>query len=518
MSIYFSNIWQALKKHRFYCALFIFCFFSAIGMGFNIWLGFGLNIITGFFLYLIIFNYFKSAFRILVGLNALIVGSYYAFGIQYGEFNQETLSILLATNVRETLEFLYLPLYFYAPLFFMIILGGLVIKWSFQNIPPIFNHNNKNDIFIVIFFIVLNLLPMGKNYLQYQEKDFFLSNQLFPVTFPYVPALIRQTQFSLGAPWNITKSEPKYKNFVLIIGESVNAQYTSLYHYPLNTTPFLKSIHGMVFENYIAPAPNTINALARSFYFWNRKKEMFGNNNMISLANSVGFKTHWHSNQEVKENRWNLDKYASKQAQIFEPEKPFNYDDDLLPIFKKHFKNRSYQQPNLFILHLNGSHSVACIRLREHQREHLTFFIKNKNASCYLETLIQTDKLIAEVVNELKQSGESYSLIYFSDHGAKYNEEREQIVHNFEDKQGYHVPFIKISSDDSPEQIRYSAYRVGFDFLKMFAQWIGVEEERLKLDYEFFSNQEIGKPIEVYNMKEMIPFEQLKSEPILLPN
>ncbi|HEP1082400.1 TPA: sulfatase-like hydrolase/transferase, partial [Pasteurella multocida] len=98
--------------------------------------------------------------------------------------------------------------------------------------------------------------------------------------------------------WNIQSVDSKYDNYVLVIGESMRADYMSLYGYPIDTTPFLKKTKEIIFDNYISSAPNTQPSLLHSLY----DKEGYNikaNNNIINLANLAGFNTYWISNQGI---------------------------------------------------------------------------------------------------------------------------------------------------------------------------------------------------------------------------
>ncbi len=67
------------------------------------------------------------------------------------------------------------------------------------------------------------------------------------------------------ASWKITSVAPTYKNYVLVIGESVRRDYMSLYGFPLENSTFLKNVKGTVIEGYTAAGANTTTALLRMF-------------------------------------------------------------------------------------------------------------------------------------------------------------------------------------------------------------------------------------------------------------
>ncbi|WP_176700220.1 sulfatase-like hydrolase/transferase, partial [Gilliamella sp. App2-1] len=100
-----------------------------------------------------------------------------------------------------------------------------------------------------------------------------------------------------------------------------------------------------------------------------------------------------------------------------------------------------------------------------------------------------TDKLIEEIYNELKETNESFSMIYFSDHGIKIRnikDKNSELMHS-EEQEGYHIPLIKISSDDTSRQI-ISLNKTGLFFTNGIANWLGIDATNIKQKYDFFSN------------------------------
>ncbi len=98
---------------------------------------------------------------------------------------------------------------------------------------------------------------------------------------------------SANAPsqWDIQSFMPKYKNYILIIGESMRKDYMSLYGFPLKTTPFLERVKGTVFENYYSAAPNTQPSLQLTLYRAEKGETVY-TDNIISLAKKAGVKTY----------------------------------------------------------------------------------------------------------------------------------------------------------------------------------------------------------------------------------
>lgn len=320
---------------------------------------------------------------------------------------------------------------------------------------------------------------------------------------------------NISATWEIESAQPKYANYVLIIGESMRRDYLSMYSYQRDTTPFLASSNGLVMTNYVSAAPNTQTSLLRTLYYYQGENTQY-QNNIITLAKQAGFKTYWLSNQGMT---GGFDTVAARVGATADEtyftkhfsDSSININDrKLLPILADKLSQRS-DKPRLFILHLMGSHPEFCQRLTEQS----SFDFVNKNMSCYLESLKQTDSLIEDVVKNLQQTQESYSVIYFSDHGLSHSDKgssRLDLRVGNQYKENYEVPFIKISSDDTT-RTHISSPRSAFNFIYGFAQWLNIKEESLDNGYQFFS--ENADKIKVFNWHNNIDFEQLPSDPAI---
>lgn len=315
--------------------------------------------------------------------------------------------------------------------------------------------------------------------------------------------------------WNVSNVSPKYTNYVLIIGESMRADYLSLYGYPLNTTPFLSETKGTIIDGYVAAAPNTQTSLLRTLYHFQDENTQY-QNNIITLANKAGFNTYWISNQGET---GDFDTAASRvgyYANVHYFTHKLSYDGfvvndkKLVSVFEQKL-NETSDKNNLFVIHLMGSHPSFCQRIQHKP----TLELKNKTMSCYLETLIQTDQIIKDIKNLLEEKG-SYSMIYFSDHGLSHRGENNSLtlINGNKYKQNYQVPFIKISSDDEQRNI-IKTQRSGFNFIYGFAEWLGIKEKSLDTGYQFFS--ETTDDVKVFDWNSLIDFNSLKDDPAVVP-
>lgn len=325
------------------------------------------------------------------------------------------------------------------------------------------------------------------------------------------------------SPWNIQFANPKYKNYVLIIGESARKDYLSTYGFNLPTSPFIDNSNGFINSGYISAAPATYHSFLYSFYL--NKKDPKTNKkdfsyNIITLAKSAGIKTFWLSNQG---SIGRYDTIGSRLGMMsdepyFTKKGAFNIsnEDDfkLVDKLEKILKEKTYtNNTRLFILHLMGSHTNFCDRLQESEKKY-TFI--NNDVSCYVNTILKTDNLIKDVVSLLKRQNESYSLIYFSDHGLghtdKEDKEKLNLSHGPKFKQSYEVPFFKLSSDDTQRTV-VNVKRSALNFLYGYSQWLNIKTQELDKDYDFYSNED-DKDIKVFNFEDFVLHNSLEEDKI----
>lgn len=147
-------------------------------------------------------------------------------------------------------------------------------------------------------------------------------------------------------------------------------------------------------------------------------------------------------------------------------------------------------QPQLIVLHLMGSHPQACDRT---QGKYETF-VQSKETSCYLYTMTQTDDLLRQLYDQLRNSGNSFSMVYFSDHGLAFKErgKRCSTAHDDQFQQNFRVPFMVLSSDDKAHRV-IKARRSANDFLSFFSQWTGISAKEITNSYRFISEKRLAR-------------------------
>ena len=99
--------------------------------------------------------------------------------------------------------------------------------------------------------------------------------------------------------------------------------------------------------------------------------------------------------------------------------------------------------------------------------------------------MTQTDDLLRKLYDQLRNSGSSFSLVYFSDHGLAFKERGKDVKYLAHDDQyqpNFQVPFMVISSDDKAHRV-IQARRSANDFLGFFSQWTGIKAKEINIKY-----------------------------------
>lgn len=509
-------------------SIIVFSLVSNFGLGYLV----SVYTLAMFFFWYGLFLFNKKIFSILFLINLIVCVLFAPIAYLYGRINIGLIASLFETNLHESTEFINL-------ITWQAWATGLLVLISGFGVIYIGRYTNKNyslqrhKYIVIVFFSIFLLFSLHKpttNTLK-RHQPFNLVNtevgninfyfRIFQAVEQYYDERIQSEQILSNKPvWEIIGSHPKYKNYVLVIGESMRADYMSLYGFPIDTTPYLRRSNGLVIDEFIAPAPNTQTSLTRMLHLTQGNIISYPNN-LISLAKAAGFKTYWLSTQPTSDDADTAAARVGIQADyshFYDPNssrdgKNSISDFILLEGVAEQLKQMKNAHNSLFVLHINGSHPDFCKRLIQPVSERF----KSEKMSCYLETLKQTDQLLQRLEVEMKPYG-SYSIMYLSDHGLAHidkNTDHVSLLNSTKDKQAYHVPFIKISSDDT-KQVHLKVRRSGFDFIYAFSEWLGIDEKKLKLPYRFFSEDKVDS-VKIFNWEGVVPYETLHDDPALQP-
>lgn len=497
-----------------------------------------------YILYYLIFSFNQKVFWYFLTFIVITLSLYYPVYLSYGKLNSGVVAAFFETNPAESFEFLGKLKFdqFNLPLLF--IFSTFILYKLRKSVNPQDKTSEKEikekrilNIILTILAIFSTVWVPTKFYFENKSEDqidshwtlanspvnliAFYANIIESIIDYYQDKSDLENVQNISPPWHIISAQPQYKNYVLIIGESARRDYMSTYGFNLPTTPFLDKTKGYINAGYISSAPATYHSLLNTLHFNPKDKgKKDYSYNIITLAKIAGIKTFWLSNQG------SIGKYDTLASRLgvtadfhyFTKKGGFttnNADDmTLLDELKRRFKEKTYSNNvRLFVIHLMGSHRNFCQRLKEEEKK-LEFI--NESLSCYVNTILKTDKFIEETVTLLKEQNEPYSLIYFSDHGLSHinKEDKKEVDLDFGDeyKQNFDVPFVKISSDDNTREV-VNIKRSAFNFIYGFSQWLGIQTKELNNHYDFFSNKD-DEEIKVFNFQDNIPYDTLKTDNI----
>ena len=447
--------------------------------------------------------------KALIALCSLVAACYFPFGQAYGAPNFNTLLALHSTNMEESTEILTIfPWYHYVVGLFIFALGVVAVRRRASG-PTAWK---KRDTLGVLFFIAayfigpvqnaihgftFKLIDTGIPVLRF-VRDVAVNNQEVMEEQANMAQLA-----SMKDSWTVTAVKPKYHTYVVVIGESVRRDAVGAFGGHWNNTPFASQANGTFFLDYIAASGSTQKSLGLTLNRVVDGKPQY-QNNVVTLANRAGFQTWWFSNQgQIGEYDTAIASIAKRADEVqflksgdFEADKNTR-DDDLLKLTSQVLaKPRS--QTQLIVLHLMGSHPSTCERSGGKYSE----FVQSKETSCYLYSITSTDELLGKLYSQLVNAKESFSMVYFSDHGLTFRErgtESQYLAHDDLFKQNFQVPFMVLSSDDTRHRL-IKARRSANDFLSFFSQWTGISAAQIKNSYPFMSEKKAG-PVYVTNFK-----------------
>lgn len=259
-------------------------------------------------------------------------------------------------------------------------------------------------------------------------------------------------------PLTVGQAHPNL-NIILIMGESLTYTHMSSYGYPRPTTPYLDSLKNhanIIFKLGVSAGVSTSISLPMFFNMAFRPDASIqvtsGQRNVFKMAKANGFTTHFVSTQAryilggVKNYLFSkyIDNYADS-SYFGAAYRQSVYDSKLVTYLELvDFKN-----PSFIVLHQRGSHAAYY----ERYPHEFTFF-KSKNHPDFITEQIDTydnsvrytDKIIADLVNLIRQKTHRPTVVVFtSDHGESLGE-KGVYGHNNLQMEGQHfVPIVFIA-------------------------------------------------------------------------
>lgn len=495
----FKRVWKGqVALLLLFC--FVVCYATGYGFGYvNVWRDVLVGTFGSFALLLVLAMASPKISGVVLKVFIVSTVLYFSVGWLYGAPNFKIVGGALETDIGEAKEFFgSLPSYVYALNGAYLLFGAMVWRW----VPSLFCHvrnlPKKWQRYLQAGTAIALIAPLLANYLtdaSFQDDESAIPVNLVGfyvdlVSAPYIYLEKRQEvveQASQPDTWEVVAVSPHYQNYVIVIGESARKDYWHAYGFGLENTPFVSGSKGLLIDGYIATADYTMASLPQTLSLPNQS-----NNNVISLAKRAGFLTAWFSNQGMLGFFSNeVSGYAQRSDEAFftqrgDFQKSVGMSDKLLLPRIESFlaKHRTTAKPKLMVLHLMGSHQDFCERLDEG----VQFWYKSEKLSCYVSTIKETDDFLRELVQILQKQGQSYSLVYFSDHGLKHTGKGTSeltLTHGGDVYQSFEVPLIKLSSDDTDQTI-IKTQRSAFNFLRGFGQWTGIQTKQLDDGHDFW--------------------------------
>lgn len=233
-------------------------------------------------------------------------------------------------------------------------------------------------------------------------------------------------------------------NMVVILGESSSPYHWQLYGYPLATTPRLRAMSDslIVKKNTIPPYQTTREATRGIFTEYESEGhtgQWYAYADIVSLAKKSGAKTYWLSNQAKVSLFTDWLTMLSETSDVSDHvgvavDGDYDIlflDDNLLPSLDKALVDSTARR-RLIILHQNGSHfpynntfppEAALFTPGDerlvHPRAEALSGRQLALAADYDNSILQTDKFIAAVIERMARAKGRNVLVYLSDHSEE---------------------------------------------------------------------------------------------------
>jgi glucan phosphoethanolaminetransferase (alkaline phosphatase superfamily) len=437
---------------------------------------------------------------------SIMAALYLPVQMTYGDINIGIIFAINETNFNEALSIFSTFSFIQYILSITLFIFSYIYLYSYIKKKPNIKLSPKKNYLILLFLILLNFSPSIR-LIKSAIKAFN--------SYQYQIGQVRTSEKELPS-WNISFTDKKYKNIVIIIGESVRKDVLSVYGFSQNTTPFLNNTNGIFIDGAVSTAPTTTSSLIRTLAQTNKDNTISLSNNIVTLSKSAGYATYWLSNQGVSgyHNHFitKIGQYADKfkfiRQNMTDTTKLL---DDFLLIeeFNKVIKNNN--NDNVIFIHMSGSHFNACDRVLNYPNNYNLGH--GKIFDCYLATINKLDSFIEQLNKSLVNTNEDYALIYFSDHGQVFTGDSSNLIihHSTDFKEGYDVPLF-ILSNKIKEHIYIKKQFSFFNFLNLLSLELGESQNgRIKHDFTNFTE---SKNIKVFNNKKLINYNELDRNPV----
>jgi len=260
-------------------------------------------------------------------------------------------------------------------------------------------------------------------------------------------------------PIQFAFERPAQEVHMLIIGESADRDYMSIYGYPLPTTPRLEAMRSelFLFNNVVSPFITTIPNIRvlTSFENYEHRDRTIKDGCLTSYLKAAGYQTTWISNQVPLGIHDTLTTVVAKSCDetIFvnrnQSENQPSYDELLLPALQDVLTRDTPRK--FIIIHLMGLHTPFRFRYPdEYDIFHEAWPGKTDRqrglVNRYHNAMLYNDAIVANLIEAVKKTNTCASVIYLSDHGLELFETRDYHGHSITG--GLEIPLIAWVSDE----------------------------------------------------------------------
>lgn len=299
---------------------------------------------------------------------------------------------------------------------------------------------------------------------------------------------------------NIIKQNPDV-NIVLIMGESLQRDYMSLYSYHLDTTPYLDSLKNssdFIYKKAVGSGVLTSIALPS---FFNMIKQPDGLPQILSsstclfkLAKQNGFNTYFFSSQAAGELKSVKSYICPKYLDAMEDGSFITATQDesaLDETLAQRLDGVDFTKPSFITLHQRASHTPFLDYIPKDFRPFNSENTANleQNTIDYINSVRYTDEVIKNIVEKLKEKTKRATYIVFtSDHATNIGDSSRQGHGILENESIYKVPFF-VYAINTENSLKNSfddfSYISHYQISHMLSKLLGYESS-----YEIFNKKE----------------------------
>lgn len=458
----------------------------------------------------------------------MLIGTFYApIGVTYGFPDINSVGSLIYTNTNESIEFIKgLPNISY------LYIGLLILSYFFALKLQLNCRKKIRYWAFFIFFIPAFWSPI-KNYVaaEFDNISLLFSSRLPEFRFfidcyeNYRDVMENNLHYAqviqIEDEWKPEVIKTPYDTYILVIGESVRKDFMSSYGFKyINNTPWMNKSNGVLFQDIISVSGSTQLSLINSLALKEGNKNNL-NNSLITLTNKAEFETYWISNQGIRGEFDSPIALMGKQARHStflkdnnSEDKLYLPDENLLPYIEQALASNTKK---LIIIHLMGSHPQPCVRTNNQ----FDTKVGSDSISCYVQSIKNTDSLLATIAEKASSHNLKWAMIYFADHGLSFvdkNSSSANLTHSDKYKQNFQIPFFMTSFDAVTRDV-INERRSNLSLLPFLSHWLGINDSKLSYQCDWLAKKDCNGQDKVISFKnQLIEFNSLPEDNIEIGN